>query len=49
LLLLIAFKIEIQSGDKWIPVAVKEQMPAKPCGNTENTLVFDKTAATVSG
>jgi mannosylglycerate hydrolase MGH1-like protein/F5/8 type C domain-containing protein/glycosyl hydrolase family 65 len=41
-----SIKIEIQNGDKWTPVAVKEQLPASPVGNTENTLVFDKTSAT---
>ena len=41
-----SIKIEIQNGDKWTPVAVKEQLPAGPVGNTENTLVFDKTSAT---
>jgi hypothetical protein len=41
-----SIKIEIQNGDKWIPVAVKEQLPASLVGNTQNTLVFDKTSAT---
>jgi len=41
-----SFNIEIQSSDKWIPVATKEQRPATPIGNTENTLVFDKVNAT---
>jgi len=36
------FEIEIQTGDKWIPVKTKGQQPSKPIGNTENTLVFDK-------
>ena len=41
-----SFNIEIQSGDKWIPVAIDEQRPANPVGNTQNTLVFDKVTAT---
>lgn len=38
--------IEIQNGDKWIPVAIKKQQPDKPVGNTENTLAFDKVTTT---
>jgi hypothetical protein len=37
-----SFVVEIQKGDKWTPVAIKEQRPANPVGNTENSLFLDK-------
>jgi hypothetical protein len=44
-----SFTIEIQIGGKWIRLAIKDQRPAKPVGNTGNTLVFDKVTTIVSG
>ena len=38
--------VEIQNGDKWMHIAIREQRPANLVGNTENTLIFDKTSAT---
>jgi hypothetical protein len=40
-----SFKIEYQNGDKWIPVNVKEQMPARTTGNTVNKIAFEKVNA----
>jgi len=39
------FTIEYQNNDRWLPVKVRELNPAKPVGNTVNTIVFDKVAA----
>jgi Mannosylglycerate hydrolase MGH1-like glycoside hydrolase domain/NedA-like, galactose-binding domain/Glycosyl hydrolase family 65, C-terminal domain len=41
-----SFTIEFQYGNKWIQVPIKEQRPAKPVGNTETTLSFDKITTT---
>jgi hypothetical protein len=41
-----SFDIEIQSGDKWIPLTIKMREPANAIGNTENTLVLDKLTTT---
>lgn len=41
-----SFIIEMQSGDKWMPVTIKTRDPANPVGNMENTLMFDKLTAT---
>nr|AIA12740.1 F5/8 type C domain protein [uncultured bacterium] len=41
-----SFTIEYKNGGQWLPVKVKEQSPAKPVGNTENMVVFDKVSAT---
>ena len=34
--------IEYENNGQWFPVNKKEQRPAKPVGNTVNTIVFDK-------
>jgi len=37
-----SFAVEVQQGDRWIPIMIRQQRPPRPVGNTENTLVFDK-------
>jgi len=37
-----SFAVEVQQGDRWIPIMIRQQRPRRPVGNTENTLVFDK-------
>ena len=41
-----SYTIEYQNGSQWLPVKVREVNPAKPAGNTVNTMVFEKAAAT---
>jgi hypothetical protein len=38
--------IEYQNGGEWLPVKIKELNPEKFVGNTMNTIIFDKVAAT---
>lgn len=37
-----SFSVEYENAGQWLPVKVKELNPARPAGNTVNTLVFDK-------
>jgi hypothetical protein len=40
-----SMSVEIQNGDQWMPVKIKEEIPANPIGNTVNTINFDKVSA----
>ena len=41
-----SINIEVQNGDKWIPVPIKERHPAGPVANAGNTLLFDMKTTT---
>ena len=40
-----SISIEVQNGDKWTPVKIKDEIPGAPIGNTVNTINFDKVTA----